>query len=110
MTNSYSKAKKLYDLSVDLASNWISKYYPNNNYKFFGVSIEKVQAFPQHHFFSSLCEKVPIENMWDQYPTTTELSRRKNFDLIPKVIFRSLDLVKVLLSSKKSFRNLAACQ
>lgn len=107
---SYSQALRLYNLSVDLANNWISRYYPSNNYKFFGVSIEKVQAFSQHHFFSCLCEKTPIENTWGQYPTSTELSQNRNFDLILKIIFRIFDLVKFLLSPKRSLDNLTACQ
>lgn len=107
---SYSQALRLYNLSVDLANNWISRYYPSNNYKFFSVSIEKVQAFSQHHFFSCLLEKAPIENTWSQYPTTTEFSQSRNFDLILRIVFRIFDLVKFLLSPKRSLNDLIACQ
>ncbi|MCR4324838.1 MAG: hypothetical protein NUV69_04095 [Candidatus Curtissbacteria bacterium] len=70
IASSFNKSKNLYDYSVDLSKNWISKYYPNNNYKFYGISLEKIQAFSQHHFFSSLLQKQPIDDVWGQYPQT----------------------------------------
>lgn len=110
MVNSYSRAKKFFDLSVDLANNWISRYYPKNNYKFFGVPIEKVQAFSQHHFFCSLEEGTLIEDIWSHYPLSSEKSISRNFSPFLKIFFRSLKFVKMLFGPKRLPEKLVSCQ
>lgn len=67
----YSKTKKLYDESVYLSKNWMSKYYSFDKHHFNGIPIEKIQAFSQHHFFSSLLGETPIDDIWSQYPQCT---------------------------------------
>ncbi len=69
--STYKKASRVYNSTVSFSKHWISTYYPNRNLKFYGVSVEDVQAFSQHYFFSCLLENLPIDNTWAQYPRTT---------------------------------------
>lgn len=100
IAETYTDAKKLYDLSVDLANNWISRFYPDNNLEYHGVRLEEVQAFSQHYFFSCLFEKGKINNIWTQYPEILEKSVR-NSNFFKRILARIFDF---------SFKNLTAFQ
>ncbi len=97
---SFRKAQKLYNLSVDLANSWISKYYPSCNFRFNDVSIEDVQAFSQHHFFSCLLEGKPIDDIWSQYPRTTAKPLGNH------LLKRTLQVVRNLAESKANIGHL----
>lgn len=97
---SFREAQKLYDLSVKVSQSWISKYYPRDNHQILGIPLEKVQAFSQHHFFSCLLEGKPIDDIWSQYPRTTDRPSKAHF------FQRTLQLVRNLTAPKVNIGHL----
>ena len=98
--HSFREAQKLYNLSVNLANSWISKYYRGNSRQILGVPFEKIQAFSQHHFFSCLVEGKPINDLWSQYPRTTDKPSKAHF------LQRTLQVVRNLTAPKVNIGHL----
>lgn len=69
LPKSFVEAETIYNNSVSLSQKWISKYYPERDYNFFGVPLERIQAFSQHYFFSYLAVEESVNDIIDQYPS-----------------------------------------
>lgn len=67
LPKSFAEAETIYNSSVSLSQKWISKYYPKRDCNFFGVPLERVQAFSQHYFFSYLTVEGSVNDILDQY-------------------------------------------
>lgn len=98
-TTSYKKAARLHNLSINLSKNWILEYY-GKNFRLFGIPLAEAQSFSQHHFFSCLLEDKPINDLWSQYPRTTDKpSKAHSFQ-------RTLQIVRNLTAPKVNIGHL----
>src|SRR3990167_6495946 len=97
--HSFREAQKLYNLSVNLANTWISKYYRSNSRQILGVPFEKIQAFSQHHFFSSLLQENGVDDVWNQYPNPSLKSKSSN--LLKRLSFELVNIIKEVFSPAK---------
>src|SRR3972149_7565758 len=88
---SFTKANEIYTNLAFFSLSWLSKFYHNTNYKFFGVWLERVQAFSQHHFFCLLKTAGTVNGVWDQYPQQNKKRARQGWIRIIFTIYRLLN-------------------
>lgn len=101
ISSSFQKALKNYDLLVDTSCNWISRYY-KKTLRFSNVDIHKIQAFSQYYFFSHLLEKLPMKDIWTNYPEVGSDKRETLF----KILIRTIDVTRELFAPKVAVKNL----
>ena len=88
--HSFTTANGIYTNLAFFSLSWLSKFYHNKNYKFFGVSLERIQAFSQFHFFCLLKTADNVSSVWDQYPLQNKKEIRQEWFRIILTIYRLL--------------------